>query len=75
MLKQVETQLQGKCKRSVIEWHPMSDKPKDQSDILVKDTSGAIFDSLSVDDEDDDDWRIIRGEKNQIVEWAYLPKE
>ncbi len=57
---------------SVLEWHPMSEKPKDLSDILVRDTNGAIFDSFAYYYEND--WLIHRGDKAQIVEWAYLPE-
>ncbi len=58
---------------SVLEWHPMSEKPKDLSDILVRDTNGAIFDSFAYYYEND--WMIQRGDKAQIVEWAYPPEE
>ena len=57
---------------SVLEWHPMSEKPKDLSDILIRDTNGAIFDSFAYYYEND--WLIHRGDKAQIVEWAYLPE-
>ncbi len=69
----IEHRIYDGIKRSVIEWHPMSVKPKDQSDILVKDTNGAIFDSFAYYYENE--WLIERGDKAQIVGWAYLPKE
>lgn len=65
---------QKDARRSVLEWHPMSDKPKDESDILVKEKDGCIFDTHAFDSVDDGDWEIVRGDKNQIVEWAYLPE-
>ena len=60
---------------SVLEWHPMSEKPKDESDILVREKDGCIFDTHAFDSVDDGDWEIVRGNKNQIVEWAYPPEE
>ena len=71
----IEHRIFDGIKRSVIEWHPMSDKPKDESDILVKEKDGCIFDTHAFDSVDEGDWEIVQGDKNQIIEWAYLPKE
>jgi hypothetical protein len=63
-----------KKNRSVLEWHPMSEKPKDESDILVREKDGCVFDTHAFDSVDDGDWEIVQGDKNQIVEWTYPPE-
>jgi hypothetical protein len=61
---------------STIEWHPISEKPKDESIILVKYHNGLITQGVVYYDENDESpWDCYGSLKNQLKEWAYLPEE
>ena len=57
---------------SVIEWHPMSEKPEDQESILVRYKSGEIYMDCALIDEDGN-FRLERESMKGVIEWASLP--
>jgi hypothetical protein len=58
---------------SVLEWHPVSEKPKDASDIVVKYNDGFLCSGVAHADENGN-WVCYEYGKNQMKEWAYLPE-
>jgi hypothetical protein len=52
--------------RSVLEWHPVSERIGKGYDILIRFNNGNVAPALS----DDFDYAIERG----AIEWAYLPE-
>ena len=66
MLKQVKPQLEGKCKRSMIEWYPASEMIWKGYDILVRFDNGSVAPMYS----DDFAFALERG----AIEWAYMPE-
>lgn len=56
---------------SVLEWHPMNEKP-DNKELLVRMDNGLlVFDYAVAKDEE---WRLQYHAKNHAIEWAYLPE-
>jgi hypothetical protein len=64
---------QKDARRSVFEWHPVSEKPKDASDIVVKYNDGFLCSGVAHADENGN-WVCYEYGKNQMKEWAYLPE-
>lgn len=58
-----------------LEWHPVSEKPKDGSIILVKYHNDFITQGVVYYGENGgNNWGCYGSPKNQIKEWAYLPE-
>ena len=57
---------QKDARRSVIEWHPMSEKPETGLVVLVRTNENNVFTNVS------DDYKFWS--KKTLIEWAYLPE-
>ena len=70
--EKIETTMKDQKNLSVIEWHPVSEKPKIGSQIIVRFASGMF--------ELDVYGKILEGnmfdqfDQSSIIEWAYLPE-
>ena len=64
MLKQVKPQLEGKCKRSMIDWHVFDEKPESGEAILMLWRDGSINTVYP-----GDEWPAMKS----VRAWAYLP--
>ncbi len=74
-LKKIEDAIQESDKRrfSVLEWHPMSEKPEDHASILVKYPSGNVYMDCALIDENGN-FSLESETTNYVTEWAYLPE-
>jgi hypothetical protein len=60
-----------KKNRSVLEWHPMSEKPE-ADHVLIRLKTGFVFHDFVT--ESADDWDLTDHYKDDVIEWAYLPE-
>ena len=80
MLKQVKPQLEGKCKRSMIEWHDVTEIPEDYEEILVRFRSNPdvvyVKTAVVYDIETDHPyWQFEHGWSiDDVDEWASMPE-
>ena len=58
---------------SVVEWHPISEKPINNINVLVKDINGLVYEDAVYYD-DVGNWLTEKSYKFNLVEWAYLPE-
>jgi hypothetical protein len=63
---------QAKKNRSIIEWHPVSEKPKIGSQIIVRFASG--MSKLDIYGKILEGNMLDQFDQSSIVEWAYLPE-